>query len=170
MKQYLTPKRLFFTTIGVTVLLLMLTYGASVQRTLDARAEVTRLEQENAELIRFKRVSSDTLSHIQRQLLANATQSNQQVLLDYLTRTCGSIRSLQVNGVYEPHRYEDGSMAIETYAFQVKGPYHRTLHLLDSIHRETPGMLKSVTFERIKPTYNAKPELHTTLYFQQVDQ
>ena len=157
------------------LLLLLISYVFSIQKTIDLKSKLTMLTKEQELMsdvgiqifnMQQKNRHLDTVLQ-QKELSLN--NSFQQVLFNKLNvfkKEC----SIEVITFNEPHQIIKNNTKLLTYSFKIKGNFIALLQLTNYIERQQLGTLTSVNFEKKKNYRRNKEEITGLFYLQKLEQ
>ena len=157
------------------LLLFLISYIFSIQKTIDLKSKLTMLTKEQELMsdvgiqifnMQQKNRHLDTVLQ-QKELSLN--NSFQQVLFNKLNvfkKEC----SIEVITFNEPHQIIKNNTKLLTYSFKIKGNFIALLQLTNYIERQQLGTLTSVNFEKKKNYRRNKEEITGLFYLQKLEQ
>ena len=157
------------------LLLFLISYIFSIQKTIDIKSKLTMLTKQQ-ELMSNAGTQIFNLQQKNRHLDAVLQQkelsiknSFQQVLFNKLNvfkKEC----SIEVLSFDEPHQSIKDHTKLLTYSFKIKGNFIALLQLTNYIERQQLGTLTSVNFEKKKNYRRNKEEITGLFYLQKLEQ
>ena len=157
------------------LLLFLISYVFSIQKTIDLKSKLTMLTKQQ-ELMSNAGTQIFNLQQKNRHLDAVLQQkelslnnSFQQVLFNKLNvfkKEC----SIEVITFNEPHQIIKNNTKLLTYSFKIKGNFIALLQLTNYIERQQLGTLTSVNFEKKKNYRRNKEEITGLFYLQKLEQ
>ena len=157
------------------LLLFLISYIFSIQKTIDLKSKLTMLTKQQ-ELMSNAGTQIFNLQQKNRHLDAVLQQkelsiknSFQQVLFNKLNvfkKEC----SIEVLSFDEPHQSIKDHTKLLTYSFKIKGSFIALLKLTNYIERQRLGTLTSVNFEKKKNYRRNKEEITGLFYLQKLEQ
>lgn len=157
------------------VVLLIISYLFSVQKTIDLKKRTATLRKEK-EMINNASQHIFVLQQENRYLdsILNSKEisienSFQQTLLQKLNVFQKEV-PVEIIAFNEPHKIEQNSTLLETYSFQIKGNFNALLKLLHSLEQQQLGRLISVSFEKKRNYRKNRYELIGSYYIQKRSQ
>ena len=157
------------------LLLFLISYVFSIQKTIDLKSKLTMLTKQQ-ELMSDAGTQIFNLQQKNRHLDAVLQQkelsiknSFQQVLFNKLNvfkKEC----SIEVITFNEPHQIIKNNTKLLTYSFKIKGNFIALLQLTNYIERQQLGTLTSVNFEKKKNYRRNKEEITGLFYLQKLEQ
>ena len=157
------------------LLLFLISYIFSIQKTIDIKSKLTMLTKQQ-ELMSNAGTQIFNLQQKNRHLDAVLQQkelsiknSFQQVLFNKLNvfkKEC----SIEVLSFDEPHQSIKDHTKLLTYSFKIKGSFIALLKLTNYIERQRLGTLTSVNFEKKKNYRRNKEEITGLFYLQKLEQ
>ena len=157
------------------LLLFLISYIFSIQKTIDLKSKLTMLTKQQ-ELMSNAGTQIFNLQQKNRHLDAVLQQkelsiknSFQQVLFNKLNvfkKEC----SIEVLSFDEPHQSIKDHTKLLTYSFKIKGNFIALLQLTNYIERQQLGTLTSVNFEKKKNYRRNKEEITGLFYLQKLEQ
>ena len=157
------------------LLLLIISYLFSIQKTVDLKSRLTGL-QKNKELVAnaSERIFSlqqenQYLDAILKQKDLSIENSFQQTLLKKLN-AFSKTTPIEIISFLEPHTFKEKSALLMTYSFEIKGNFSALLQLTNNLEREQLGAIISVHFEKKKNYRRNKQELIAKFYIQKLAQ
>jgi len=157
------------------LLLFLISYIFSIQKTIDLKSKLTMLTKQQ-ELMSNAGTQIFNLQQKNRHLDAVLQQkelsiknSFQQVLFNKLNvfkKEC----SIEVITFNEPHQIIKNNTKLLTYSFKIKGNFIALLQLTNYIERQQLGTLTSVNFEKKKNYRRNKEEITGLFYLQKLEQ
>ncbi len=157
------------------LLLFLISYVFSIQKTIDLKSKLTLLTKEQELMsdagiqifnMQQKNRHLDTVLQ-QKELSLN--NSFQQVLFNKLNvfkKEC----SIEVLSFDEPHQTIKDHTKLLTYSFKIKGNFITLLKLTNFIERQQLGTITSVNFEKKRNYRRNKEELTGVFYLQKLEQ
>ena len=161
-KQLLSSHKVrFFGVLGGLVLVVLLFSKTYVLDSFALSGQIDQVEEQISTL-------NHEISNVQKTKEYYSLESfNQKEALGFMNNKLAD-KNAEVNGIENQHFYHSGGQTVVTMPFKVKGALEYQLELLDALYYQYPIGIRSIVFETTKPSYNAKEELHTTLYLQTV--
>lgn len=157
------------------VLLLVISYVFSIQKTLDLKSRLTDLKKEKkllsnaSERIFNLQQENKYLDSILQQKELSIENSFQQLLLNKLN-TFEKENQIEVISFNEPHQVVKNKTNLSTYSFEIKGSFNTLLKLTNFLERQQLGKLTSVNFEKKKNYRKNRDELTAQFYLQKLEQ
>ena len=171
----MTDKQKNITLIIGFLLLFVISYVFSIQKTIDLKSKLTMLQKEkelmaDAETQIFNMQQKNKhLDAILQQKELSIENSFQQLLLNKLNvfkKEC----SIEVISFNEPHQTIKNHTKLLTYSFKIKGSFIALLKLTNYLERQQLGTLTSVNFEKKRNYRRNKEELTGLFYLQKLEQ
>ncbi len=160
--------------IGFLVLLII-SYVFSIQKTIDLKTRLIALNKEKellsnaSERIFNLQQENKYLDSILQQKELSIENSFQQLLLNKL-HTFKKENSIEVISFKEPHQVEKNTTNLSTYSFEIKGSFSVLLKLVNFLERQQLGKLTSVNLEKKRNYRKNKEELTGRFYLQKLEQ
>lgn len=164
--------------IGLVIgflLLLIISYVFSIQKTIDLKSRLIILDREKellsnaSERIFNLQQENKYLDSILQQKELSIENSFQQLLLNKLN-TFEKVNSIEVISFNEPHQIIKNKTNLSTYSFEIKGKFNTLLKLTNFLERQQLGKLTSVNFEKKRNYRKNKEELTVQFYLQKLEQ
>jgi hypothetical protein len=164
--------------IGLVIgflLLLIISYVFSIQRTIDLKSKLTTLKKEKellsnaSERIFNLQHENKYLDSILQQKELSIENSFQQLLLNKLN-AFKKETSMEVISFNEPHKIVKNNTNLSTYTFEIKGSFSTLLKLTNFLERQQLGKLTSVNFEKKRNYRKNREELTGLFYLQKLEQ
>ena len=157
------------------LLLLIMSYVFSIQKTLDLKSRLTRLKKDK-ELVsnasgRIFSLQQENkyLDSILQQKDLSIENSFQQTLLKKLN-AFSKKAPIEIISFEEPHAFKDKNATLITYYFKIKGSFSTLLQLVNSLERQRLGEVVSVNFEKKKNYRSNRQELIGAFFIQKLSQ
>lgn len=153
------------------LLLLIISYVFSIQKTLDLKSRTKELKKEKemlsnaSELIFSLQQENRYLDSILLKKELSIENSFQQTLLQKLN-TFSKTATIEIISFDEPHINIENNTNLKTYSFEVKGSFSSLLKLVNTIEKQQLGEIISINFEKKKNYRSNKEELIAQFYIQ----
>lgn len=157
------------------IVLLVISYVFSIQKTIDLKTRLTALNKEKellsnaSERIFNLQQENKYLDSILQQKELSIENSFQQLLLNKIN-TFKKENPIEVISFKEPHQIEKNNTNLSTYFFEIKGSFNVLLKLTNFLERQQLGKLTSVNFEKKRNYRKNKEELTGQFYLQKLEQ
>lgn len=157
------------------LLLLIISYLFSIQKTFDLKSRLTSLQKEKelvvnaSERIFYLQQENQYLDAILKQKDLSIENSFQQTLLKKLN-VFSKTTPIEIISFLEPHTFKEKSAMLMTYSFEIKGNFSALLQLTNNLERDQLGAIISVHFEKKKNYRKNKQELIAKFYIQKLVQ
>lgn len=157
------------------VLLLIISYMFSIQKTMDLKSRLKVLNKEKellsnaSERIFNLQQENRYLDSILQQKELSIENSFQQLLLNKIN-TFKKENSIEVISFNEPHQIKKNNTNLSTYYFEIKGNFNVLLKLTNFLERQQLGKLTSVNFEKKRNYRKNIEELTGQFYLQKLEQ
>ena len=157
------------------VVLLIISYVFSLQKTFDLKSKLSTLKNEKellsnaSERIFNLQQENKYLDSILQQKELSIENSFQQLLLNKIN-TFKKQNQIEVISFNQPHQIEKNSTNLATYYFEIKGSFSALLKLTNFLERQQLGKLTSVNFEKKRNYRKNKEELTGQFYLQKLEQ
>lgn len=157
------------------VVLLIISYVFSIQKTFDLKSRLTTLKKEKemlsnaSERIFNLQQENRYLDSVLQQKELTIENSFQQLLLNKLN-AFEKNTPIEVISFNEPHQSIENNTNLSTFSFEIKGSFSALLKLTNFLERKQLGKLVSVNFEKKKNYRKNKEELTGQFYLQKLDQ
>lgn len=157
------------------LLLLIISYVFSIQKTFDLKTRVTSLKKDkellsNAnERIFSLQQENKYLDSILKLKDLSIENSFQQTLLNKLN-TFSKKESIDIISFHEPHSFIQNNTHLNTYFFEIKGSFNALLKLVNTIERQQLGEIRSINLEKKKNYRRNRQELTGQFYIQKLTQ
>ena len=155
------------------LVLLIISYVFSIQKTLDLKSRLSLLEKEQELLSN----ANERIFSLQQQnkyldsILINKNlsieNSFQQTILNTLSEFAKTV-PIDIISFEEPHSFVQDNTYLHTYSFEVKGEFSSLLKLVNTFERQRLGTIKSLDFEKKKNYRLNRQELTVRLYMQKL--
>ncbi|QTE21142.1 hypothetical protein [Polaribacter cellanae] len=161
--------------IGSFILLSIISYVFSIQKTLDLKTRLTNLQKDEELLSNASQKILDLqqqnsyFDSILKQNDLSIENSFQQTLLRKLNSF--SVQNpIEIIAFNEPHTIKENTADLKTYVFEVKADFISLLKLTNSLERQQLGKLVSVNIEKKKNYRSRKEELIGKFFMQKLTQ
>ncbi|MDG1697987.1 MAG: hypothetical protein P8H93_03585 [Polaribacter sp.] len=171
----MTDKQKNITLIVGFLMLFLISYVFSIQKTIDLKTKLTMLQKEKELMANAKtqifnlQQKNKHLDAVLQQKELSIKNSFQQLLFNKLNvfkKEC----SMEVISFNEPHQTIMNQTKLLTYSFKIKGSFIALLKLTNYIERQQLGTLTSVNFEKKRNYRRNKEELTGLFYLQKLEQ
>jgi len=171
----MTDKQKNITLVVGFLLLLLISYVFSIQKTIDLKSKLTMQKKEkelmyNAGIRIFNlQQKNKYLDAVLQQKELSIKNSFQQLLFNKLNvfkKEC----SIEVIAFNVPHQIIKNNTKLLTYSFKIKGNFIALLKLTNYLERQQLGTLTSVNFEKKKNYRRNKEELTGMFFIQKLEQ
>ncbi|PQJ80292.1 hypothetical protein [Polaribacter porphyrae] len=146
------------------VLLFIISYVFSIQKTIDVKKSAKSLYKEKellenaSQRIFLLQQENKYLDSILKAKEISIENSFQQTLLQKLNSFQAKV-PIDIIAFSEPHTIEENSTLLKTYSFEIKGTFNALLQLLNTLEKQQLGKLVSVKFEKKKNYRRNRDEL-----------
>jgi len=153
------------------VLLLLISYFFSIEKTIDLRQRAKELHQEKELLenasqrifnLQQENKYLDSILQVKEISIEN---SFQQTLLQKLNTFQKEV-PITIMAFNEPHIIEQDNIILKTYSLEIKGDFQSLLQLLNTFEKQQLGTMTSVTFEKKKNYRRNREELIGEFFIQ----
>ena len=172
MKTMTKYQRLFYMSLGGSILLLILSYQLSFKETIKEYREhksleivAANLESLDDQIMRWKSMNLNLENAFGD---SNDYENFQENLLNKVGHLCDSLKLVLVD-FSEPFSGIEKGYEVETIVLKIQGSFHPLLKLLNRLENNfAGGSLSSVQFKIEKNYKKNKEELYLNLYAQKI--
>ncbi|WP_405610885.1 hypothetical protein [Polaribacter sp. Asnod1-A03] len=157
------------------LLLFIISYIFSIQKTIDLKARLKVLKKEKellsnaSERIFNLQQENKYLDSILKRKELSIENSFQQLLLNKLNNFKKET-SIEIISFNEPHQIIKNNTNLLTYSFEIRGGFNALLKLTNFLEKQQLGKLVSVNFEKKKNYRTNREELTGQFYLQKLEQ
>ena len=153
------------------LVLLIISYVFSIQKTLDLKSNVKELTKEKelvsnaSERIFNLQQENKYLDSILQLKELSIENSFQQTLLQKLN-AFSKTATIEIISFNEPHLFREINTNLMTYSFEVKGTFKTLLKLVNTLEKQQLGEIISINFEKKKNYRRNNYELTALFHLQ----
>jgi len=161
--------------VGGFLLLLIISYVFSIQKTFELKTKLNSLEKDKELLSN----ATERIFNLQQENLyldsilqlkdVSIENSFQQTILNRLN-SFSKNESIEIISFQEPHSFKENTTRLDSYSFEIKGNFNALLKLVNTLEKQQLGEIISLNFEKKKNYRRNKQELMVAFHIQKLAQ